>query len=210
MQSRRAIQDATGRCRTGSRRAATAASPADLTPTRAVSGASRRAFGDRPMIGRQGLRHALALLRSLLTTVGPRRELLRLRELLPFPHGASPCGHCIATQLLHYAPSSPLDVGLGCEGTIVLVLCAIYAYSSSNLIKVVRAGAPSAFRRCSVRGCRLLSRLLLPHSCHRCVGAAAGAVTWRRFVSCMELLPRDEAQPFWRAAHTQAAAMIAR
>jgi hypothetical protein len=55
---------------------------------RRVLDAPRRTFGDRPLIGRQGLRHALALLRLLvLRPCGPRRELLPLREVLPLAHG---------------------------------------------------------------------------------------------------------------------------
>jgi hypothetical protein len=55
---------------------------------RRVLDAPRRTFGDRPLIGRQRLRHALALLRSLvLRPCGPRPELIPLRELLPLAHG---------------------------------------------------------------------------------------------------------------------------
>ena len=65
--------------------------------------APRTAFGDRPLIGRQGLRHALALLRSLLLRpVGPRRELLPLRKLLPLQHGV-PLRPLYRDQSLHYA-----------------------------------------------------------------------------------------------------------
>src|SRR6516165_6646032 len=50
----------------------------------------RRAFGDRPLITCQGLRHALALLRLLLFRPhGPRYELLLLCELLLLLHGVS-------------------------------------------------------------------------------------------------------------------------
>ena len=71
---------------------------------RRVLDAPRRAFGDRPLIGRQGLRHAIALLRLLvLRPFGPRRELLPLHELLPLARGVPP-----AHQSLHYALSSPL------------------------------------------------------------------------------------------------------
>jgi hypothetical protein len=58
------------------------------TRRRQRSDAPRRAFDDRPLIGRQGLRHALALLRLLvLRPCGPRREFLPLREILPLAHG---------------------------------------------------------------------------------------------------------------------------
>jgi hypothetical protein len=31
---------------------------------------------------------------------------------------------------------------------------------------------------------------------------------WRRFVSCVELLPPDQAEPLWQAALAEAAAMV--
>ena len=71
-------------CDRNSRRAA-AARHSIWRRQRPVPRAPRRAFGDRPLIGRQGLRHALALLCSIL--FGPEYELLLLRGLLPLPHG---------------------------------------------------------------------------------------------------------------------------
>src|SRR5262245_6734011 len=37
----------------------------------------------------------------------------------------------------------------------------------------------------------------------------AAMIAWRRFVSCVEALPQDQAAPLWHMAHDQAAARIA-
>jgi hypothetical protein len=37
----------------------------------------------------------------------------------------------------------------------------------------------------------------------------AAAAAWRRFVSCVEKLPLDQAAPLWRDAQAQAAVMMA-
>jgi hypothetical protein len=34
------------------------------------------------------------------------------------------------------------------------------------------------------------------------------AAAWRRFVSCVEMLPPDQAQPFWQSALTDAQAAL--
>jgi DNA-directed RNA polymerase specialized sigma24 family protein len=36
----------------------------------------------------------------------------------------------------------------------------------------------------------------------------AAAIAWRRFVSCVEALPPDQAAPLWQAVHAQAAIQL--
>jgi hypothetical protein len=99
-------------------------------------GATRRAFGNRPLIDRQGLGHAFALLLLLLhPPVGPRRELLLLRRPLP----------------LHGVPPRPL------YRDSIVALCPVFALGrrarmcrnhSCDLIKVIR---PTLKRRAHLR-----------------------------------------------------------
>jgi hypothetical protein len=62
---------------------------------RLVPRAPRRAFGDRPQIRRQRLRHALALIRlPILRPVGPGRVMC---VLLTLQHGVPPAAHPVIT-----------------------------------------------------------------------------------------------------------------
>ena len=40
------------------------------------------------------------------------------------------------------------------------------------------------------------------------IGVTADIAAWRRFVSCVEALPPDQAAPFWRNIYERAAAVI--
>jgi hypothetical protein len=89
---------------------------------------------------------------------------------------------------------------------------AIELHENAKAIEAWRATLPDRQRKRLIHPLSNVRRwrASLNHSCDRCpTDLKRDAIAaFRRFVSCLELLPPDQAAPFWQAAQVQAAAFL--